>query len=80
MSNAAEVLVIILSVFLAIFLILGIALTVILIKVTKQIKRVTETAQTTVEHMNQFATNASKYSSPALLGKFLFDQVKRFRR
>lgn len=41
----AQILVIILSVFLALFLILGIVLTALLIKVTKQIKSVTEPQQ-----------------------------------
>lgn len=80
MSNAAEILVIILSIFLALFLILSIILTILLIKVTKQIKAVTNTAQNAVENMNQFAMNASKFSSPALVGKFVFDQFKKFRK
>ena len=80
MTNAAEILVIILSVFLGLFLILGIVLTVLLIKVTKQIRTVTSTAQNTVENLNQLALNASKVSSPALVGKFLFDQFKKFKK
>lgn len=80
MTNAAEILVIILSVFLGLFLILGIILTVLLIKVTKQIKSVTKTAESAVENINQFALNATKVSSPALVGKFLFDQIKKFKK
>ncbi len=80
MSNAAEILVIILSVVLAIFLILSIVLTIILIKVSRQIKAVADTAQHAVENVNQIAMNVGKYSSPALMGKFIVDQIKRFRR
>ncbi len=80
MSNAAEILVVILSVVLAIFLILSIVLTVLLIKITKQIKQVTTTAQSAVENVNQFAMNVTKFSSPALIGKFFFDQVKKYRK
>lgn len=80
MSNAAEILVVILSVFLGLFLILAIALTVLLIKVTKQIRSVTNTAQSAVDNINQFAMSATKLSSPALIGKFIFDQIKKARK
>lgn len=80
MSNAAEILVIILSVVLAVFLVLSIILTVLLIKVTKQIKNVTSTAQSAVDNVNAFASNVSKYSSPALFGKFMVDQFNRMRK
>jgi hypothetical protein len=80
MSNAAEILVIILSVFLGLFLLLAIVLTVLLIKVTKQIRSVTDTAQHAVDNLNNFAENAAKVTSPALLGKFVYDQFKKFRK
>ncbi len=80
MSNAAEILVIILSVFLALFLLLGIILTVLLIRVTKQIRQVANKADNVVGHVNQFAMNATKFSSPALIGKFVFDQVRKMKR
>lgn len=80
MSNAAEILVVILSIFLALFLILSIVLTIFLIRITKQIKSVTSTAQNAVDNINQFAMNATKFSSPALIGKFVFDQIKKMRR
>lgn len=80
MSNAAEILVIILSVFLGLFLILSIVLTVLLIKVTRQIKSVTTSAQSAVDNVNQFVTNAAKFTSPALVGKFLMDQIKRAKK
>ena len=80
MSNAAEILVIILSIFLALFLLLSIILTVLLIKVTKQIRSVTTTAQHAVDNISQVAMNASKLSSPALIGKLVYDQFKKFKK
>lgn len=80
MSNASEILVIILSVFLAIFLLLSIVLTILLIRVTRQIKTVTTTAQSAVESINRVALNASKISSPAIIGKFVYEQIKKFRQ
>ncbi len=80
MSGAAEILVIILSVFLALFLILAIVLTIILIRVTKQIRAVADNARVTSEHIANITGNAAKFSSPALIGKFVFDQIKKFRK
>lgn len=60
----AQVLVIILSIFLAIFLLLAIVLVAMLIKVTRQIKTVTNSAQRTVEHMESAVAGFSKFSSP----------------
>lgn len=79
MSNAAEILVVILSVFLALFLLLGIILTVLLIKVTREIKKVTSTAQSAAEHVNKLAMNVGKFTSPALIGKMIMDHIKRAR-
>lgn len=80
MSNAAEILVIILSAFLALFLLLSVILMILLIKVTKQIREITVSAQNTVDNINQFTTNLTKFSSPALIGKFLVDQFKKARK
>jgi len=77
MTGAAEILVIILSVFLALFLLLAIILTVLLIKVTKQIKKVTSTAQNATDSINSIAANISRYSSPMLVGKMIMQQFKK---
>ncbi len=79
MSDAAEILVIILSIFLAFFLALAIALTVMLIKVTRQIKTITESAQSTVDNVNKFVEGATRATSPAVLAKLIFNQVKKMR-
>lgn len=78
--DAMQILVIILASFLALFLVLAIVLVVLLIKVTKQIKSVTTSAQSTVNHINNLAMNASKVTSPALVAKFVMDQFKKARK
>ncbi|HYG83717.1 MAG TPA: hypothetical protein VD907_02470 [Verrucomicrobiae bacterium] len=71
MSEAAEVLVIILSVFLAIFLALAITLTIMLIKVTKKIDKVAESARTTAEHIERGVIDIATFTSPSFLAKFI---------
>ena len=65
----AQVLVIILSVFLAIFLVLAVALTALLIKVTKQIKSITTKAEKAAMRLESTATNVSMYTSPMMIAK-----------
>jgi len=78
--DAMQILVVILSVFLALFLLLAIILVVLLIKVTRQIKHVTTTAQNAAEHMNDLALNVGKFVSPALITKFLMKQFNKARK
>lgn len=80
MSDAAEILVIIISLFLAIFLLVSIVLVVMLIRVTKQIKAITSTTQSAVENLSSTAANISKVTSPVLLGKIILSQFKKFRK
>jgi uncharacterized protein YoxC len=75
----AQILVIILSVFLAIFLLLGIILAILLIRVTRQIKDVTESAQRTVHGFEHMVNGFNKVTSPAIIGKILFDQFNKVR-
>lgn len=77
--EAAEILVIILSIFLALFLLLGIVLLVLLIRITQQIKDVTESAQRTVHSFESFVKGVNKVASPAVVGKIFFDQLKKMR-
>lgn len=78
--DAMQILVIILASFLALFLLLAVILVVLLIKVTRQIKSVTTTAQSTVEKFSAIATNVTKVTSPALIAKMVMDQVKKARK
>ncbi len=76
----AQVLVIILSVFLTIFLLLGIMLAVMLIKVTRQIKIVTNSAQRTAQHVEGVVMGFAKITSPLLLLRTIMKQVKRIKK
>lgn len=78
--DAMQILVIILASFLALFLLLAVILIVLLIKVTRQIKNVTTTAQSTVDKFSSIAMNVSKVTSPALIAKMVLDQVKKVRK
>lgn len=75
-----QILVIILSVFLAAFLILGIVLLVLIIKLTTQIKSVTESAKTAVGRFVSTASIVSKATSPEYIGRFVskfFTKLKK---
>lgn len=76
----AQILVIILSVFLAMFLLLAIALTVMLIRLTKQIKNVTSVAERTAIKLETVASNAAMATSPVALVKIIKVLFNRFRK
>ena len=67
--NATEILVIILSIFLALFLLAGIILTLLLIRVTLQIRRVTTRAEFAAENIAAMTKNVSSVASKAVLGR-----------
>lgn len=69
MDGAAGVLVVILAITLAVFLVLSIVLMVLLIRVTQQIKHITESAERTVTQMEDATRNISRVTTPlAVLG------------
>lgn len=76
--NATEILVIILSSFLAIFLLVGIILAILLIKVTLEIRRVTARAEKASANVESFVTNLTATASKAAFGKIVLSQVKKF--
>lgn len=76
----AQILVIILSIFLAIFLLLGIVLTVLLIKVTHQIKKVTTSAQHTVESIEGAVSGFNKAASSLAIAKMVANQLKKLKK
>jgi hypothetical protein len=78
--SALEILVIILSAFLAIFLLLGIILGILLVRVTRQIKRVTTSAERTVNGLENVVANVGKFSSPALIMKIVASQFNKRRK
>ena len=75
-----EILVVILSIFLALFLIIAIVLGVLLIKLSVQIRRVADRAESTASHMQTFAANVTKFSSPMLIAKLVAEQFKKGKK
>lgn len=80
MSDAAEILVIIISIFLAFFLVIAIVLTIMLIKVTRQIRTVTSSAKGIVDNLNSVTSNVSKMVSPAIIAKVAMAAMKKFKQ
>ena len=80
MNPAAEVLVIILSVFLALFLILGIILTIYLIKLTSQIRKVTKSAERTVGNLESVVSGFSKVMSPIFVAEMVSKFIKKIKK
>jgi uncharacterized protein YoxC len=76
----AQILVVILSIFLAIFLLLAIILTALLIKVTRQIKTVTNSAGRTMEHIESAVAGLTKITSPVLLVKMVTKYFKKAKK
>jgi DNA-binding transcriptional regulator of glucitol operon len=83
MDQAAEILLIITSSVLIIFLILAIVVCIQLLKVLKQIKRVTSKAESlteTIESVGQVFADAHKTSFYLKLFKIFSDRVSNSRR
>ncbi len=78
--NAFEILVIILSGFLALFLLIAIILGALMIRVTLQIKKVATTAERAANNMEAIAGNVSNIASKAFLGKLFLKVVKRAKK
>jgi len=76
----AQILVVILSIFLALFLLLGIVLVVMLIKVTRQIKAVTDSARNTVEHIEHAVAGVAKVTSPLVMLRTITKHFKKEKR
>lgn len=71
MENAQEILVIILSSFLALFLLLGIIFLVIAIKVILVVKRVTAKAETLADKAEAIGDFVQHAATPMMIGKIL---------
>lgn len=78
--TAMEILVIILSAFLALFLLVGIILAILLVRVTQQIQRVTTSAEKTFNGLESVISGVSKVTTPAMLGKIILEQVTKRRK
>lgn len=77
MSSAAEILVIILSITLTVFLIVGIILAIYLIILTRQIRRVTETAGKAFDDVESVVSGLSKIISPIYITEMFTRFIKK---
>ncbi len=80
MNPASEILVIILSVVLAIFLILGIILSIYLIKLTRDIRTITRSAERTVSHIESAVSGVAKLTSPLFVAELVGRYIKKFTK
>lgn len=80
MDTAFNVLVIILSVFLAIFLILGITILAYAYKLAKAAKRLGEKAEVTADNFKGFAEGVKRSVAPAMAAKVLEKAVRNFAK
>lgn len=74
MSPAAEILVIILSIFLAFFLVLGVILSIYLIKLTRDIRGITQSAGRTVNNLESAVSGVAKFTPPL----FIINQINKY--
>jgi uncharacterized protein YoxC len=77
MSSAAEILVIILSITLTVFLIVGIILAIYLIILTRQIRRVTETAGKAFDDVESVVSGLAKIISPIYITEMFTRFIKK---
>jgi hypothetical protein len=80
MSPAAEILVIILSVVLTIFLIFGIVLIIYLIVLTRQIRKITKSAERTVEDFGSVVSKMSRVIKPIFVAETINSFMKKFKK
>jgi len=80
MNIAAEILVIILSVTLTVFLVFAIILTVYLINLTRQIRKVTDSAERTVGNIESAVSQAVRTSLPVLITEMFTKFLKKFKK
>lgn len=79
MSSAAEILVVILSIFLAFFLALAIALTIYLIKLTRQIRKITDSAERTANVVETLVNSVNKMISPLMVADIVSKIIRGFK-
>lgn len=78
--EAQEILVVILSSFLALFLLLGIILLVLCIKIANHIKHISERAEQIADKAEDVADFFSKAATPMALGKLISNISDVFRK
>jgi len=76
--DAFQILVIILSAFLALFLILGIILLIMFIQISRKIKRITTTIGEATDNLKQFAENLRRIASPVVISKIVLKYIRNY--
>lgn len=80
MSEAAEILVIIVSSVLTIFLIISIILGIYLVKLSAEIRRIVKTAEKTVSSIESAAKGFSRFVSPVFVADLIGRTVKKYKK
>ena len=80
MDQAAEILVIIVSSVLSVFLVVAIILGIYLIKLTSEIRNLTQSAQHTVNNIENIVVTVSKITSPVFVASMVNRYIKKFKR
>lgn len=80
MDQAAEILVIIVSVVLSVFLIIAIILGIYLIRLTAEIRRIARSAQITVTNIETAVAGVSRMVSPIYVAEVLNRYIKKFTK
>lgn len=76
--DAFQILVIILSSFLALFLILGIILLILFIKISIKIKSAATAIDEAANNMKQFSDGLRRIASPALVAKIMVKYIRNY--
>jgi len=79
MDSSAQILVIVLSVFLAIFLLLGIVFLVILLRVVRQIRHVTQIAEQTAEQFSNVSGAVGRAGMTTFVARRLWRMLQKRR-
>ncbi len=80
MSSSSELLVIILSIALAVFLVLGITLIIYLIVLTHQIRKITNSAERTVDSIESVVSKISKVITPIYMSEVIKTFVNKVKK
>jgi uncharacterized protein YoxC len=80
MSSAAEVLVIILAIVLSVFLIVGTILTIYLIRLSAEIRRMAKSAAQAVDSVESAVTGISRLTSPIFVAELISKYINKLSK
>lgn len=79
-QNASEILLIVVSSVLSVFLVVAIILGIYLIKLTSEIRQLTKSAKSTVDHIDTAVNSVSKLASPMFVASMVGQYIKKFTK